>query len=56
VTPGAYTVVAIEDGWELDWAKPEVIGRFLKGGVPVTVPMNAPAVMKLGGTVVVQEK
>jgi 5-hydroxyisourate hydrolase-like protein (transthyretin family) len=56
VVPGEYTVVAIEDGWELDWAKPEVIGRYLKDGVAVTVPMNAPAVMKLSKTVVVQQK
>jgi 5-hydroxyisourate hydrolase-like protein (transthyretin family) len=54
--PGEYTVVAIEDGWELEWAKPEVIGRYLKNGVAVTVPMNGPAVMKLGKSVVVQEK
>jgi hypothetical protein len=56
VVPGAYTVVAIEDGWELEWAKSEVIGRYLKDGLAVTVPLNAPAVMKLGKLVAVQEK
>ena len=56
VVPGEYTVVALEDGWDLDWAKPEEIGRYLKDGAPVTVPMNAPAVMKLGSPVVVQRK
>ena len=35
--PGQYTVVAIEDGWGLDWTRPEVIGRYLPGGVAVTV-------------------
>lgn len=54
--PGEYTVVAIEDGWEMEWAKPEVIGRFVKNGVTVAVPMNGPAVMKLGKAVTVQEK
>ncbi|HEX8812045.1 MAG TPA: hypothetical protein VF742_08645, partial [Terracidiphilus sp.] len=54
--PGEYTVVAIEDGWELEWAKPEVIGRFVKNGVAVTVPVSAPAVMKLSKPVAVQEK
>jgi hypothetical protein len=37
VVPGQYTLVAIEDGWELDWSLPEVIGRYLRGGVAVTV-------------------
>ena len=35
--PGDYTVVAIEDGWDLDWANPAVIARFLPAGEPVTV-------------------
>ena len=37
VAPGQYTVVAIEDGWHLDWAEPDVIARYLPGGVAVTV-------------------
>ena len=37
VAPGQYTVVAIEDGWDLDWAQPEVIGRYLPRGIAVTV-------------------
>ena len=34
VVPGQYTAVAIEDGWELDWARAEVIGRYLSRGQP----------------------
>jgi 5-hydroxyisourate hydrolase-like protein (transthyretin family) len=37
VAPGSYTVVAIEDGWDLDWARPEVIRRYLPQGIAVTV-------------------
>ncbi|MGA7342013.1 MAG: hypothetical protein WBX18_15515, partial [Terracidiphilus sp.] len=37
VVPGAYTVVAIEDGWEVDWGNPSVMARYLPGGVAVTV-------------------
>jgi hypothetical protein len=37
VAPGEYTVVAIEDGWDLDWSNPAVIARYLPGGVAVTV-------------------
>ena len=36
--PGEYTVVAIEDGWGMDWTQSEAIGRYLPAGVPVTVP------------------
>jgi len=37
VEPGDYTVVAIEDGWELNWGDPEVIARYLPAGQTVTV-------------------
>jgi hypothetical protein len=40
VVPGQYTAVAIEDGWTLDWARPEVIARYLAGGQKVTVPAH----------------
>ena len=36
VAPGAYTIVAIDNAWDdLDWSSPEVIGRYLSGGVGV---------------------
>jgi hypothetical protein len=41
VEPGEYKVVAIQDGWELDWGNPAVIARYLRGGVAVTVKENA---------------
>jgi uncharacterized surface anchored protein len=37
VAPGQYTVVAIEDGWDLDWAGPGALDRFLGGGIAVAV-------------------
>lgn len=40
VVPGEYTLVAIEDGWTLDWANPEVISHYLERGQKVTVPMH----------------
>ena len=40
VLAGRYTVVAIEDGWEIDWADPAVIARYLPGGLAVTVSDN----------------
>ena len=35
--PGKYTVVAIEDGWGLEWLKREVMQPFLRDGQPVEV-------------------
>jgi hypothetical protein len=37
VAPGDYTVVAIQSGWDLDWADPAVIARYLPDGTAVTV-------------------
>ena len=37
VAPGDYTVVAIEDGWELDWLLPGALARYLPRGQSVTV-------------------
>lgn len=37
VTPGQYTVIAIQDGWKLDWQHRESLARYLPSGVPVTV-------------------
>jgi hypothetical protein len=33
VVPGSYTLVAIQDGWTLEWARPEVIAPYLARGV-----------------------
>jgi hypothetical protein len=41
VHPGKYTVVAIENGWELDWFTPGVIQKYLPGGKPVQVTANS---------------
>ncbi len=37
VVPGAYIVVAIEDGWELDWSRPEVIAPYSGHGQKIQV-------------------
>lgn len=37
VIPGKYTVVAIEDGWALNWAEADVIAHYLALGKSVTV-------------------
>ena len=56
VAPGEYTVVAIEDGWELDWARPEVIGRYLAKGIAVTVKESSGKHLRLSEGVPVQAR
>jgi hypothetical protein len=56
VAPGTYTLVAIADGWDLEWARPEVIAHYLPGGQPVTITPTSPAVTHLPKPVVVQPR
>jgi Carboxypeptidase regulatory-like domain len=56
VVPGDYTVVAIQDGWELDWAQPQVIARYLPGGVAVTVTDSSGKAIELRSPVPVQDR
>jgi hypothetical protein len=52
--PGHYTVVAIENGWDLDWERPEVISRYLPGGIPVSVSETSGKLVRLSQAVPVQ--
>jgi hypothetical protein len=53
---GDYTVIAIEDAWELDWSRPEVIARYLPGGQSVTVPVGASGDLRLSTPIAVQQR
>lgn len=37
VVPGHYTVIAIQNGWEMEWASPEALRPYLGKGMPVQV-------------------
>jgi len=39
--PGRYTLLAIENGWDLEWADPAVLFRYLPAGQPVTIAPGA---------------
>lgn len=56
VLPGAYTVVAIEDAWDLDWTRPEVVARYLSKGTPATVTNTQDARLQLATPVAVQSR
>jgi hypothetical protein len=56
VIPGSYTVIAIENGWDLDWAQPGVLARYLKQGQAIEVGGRSTTAMHLADGVEVQTK
>ena len=56
IVPGQYTIVAIEDGWELDWTQPGVLARYLLAGTAVTVNDSSGNVLHLSSPVTVQPR
>ena len=40
VLPGEYTVVALENGWDLEWMSPAVLQPYLTKGEPVSVAVR----------------
>jgi hypothetical protein len=52
VVPGHYRLLAVERGWDLEWANRDVLNAFLKKSVPVEVRAND----KLTRTVGVQSR
>jgi protocatechuate 3,4-dioxygenase beta subunit len=56
VIPGSYTIVAIENGWDLDWSEPAVLAQYLKHGQTVEVGDRSPTTMHLADAVDVQAK
>jgi hypothetical protein len=40
VVPGHYTLLAIRNGWDLEWMNPAVLRPYLQGGQPVEVQKN----------------
>ena len=47
VLPGKYTVVAIQDGWDLDWMDMRVLDPFLKNGEKLDVGANGKYAVKV---------
>jgi protocatechuate 3,4-dioxygenase beta subunit len=37
IVPGRYRLLAIDEGWELNWADPNVLAAYLKKSIPVQV-------------------
>ena len=47
ILPGKYTVVGIENGWDLDWFTPGVLQKYLPGGEAVNVTPNSKLEVKI---------
>lgn len=56
VIPGSYTIIAIENGWDLDWAAPGVLAGYLKNGQTLEVGDHSQTPMHLADAVEVQAK
>ncbi len=56
VAPGEYTLVAIEDGWEMDRSRPEAFHRYLSQGVAVTVTESSGKLVKLTEAIPIQSR
>ncbi|HST09014.1 MAG TPA: carboxypeptidase regulatory-like domain-containing protein [Terriglobales bacterium] len=54
VIPGSYTVTAIEDGWKLDWSRPEVISKYAAHGTTIVVSAEKGKEFQLSGGIEVQ--
>ena len=56
VIPGAYTVIAIENGWDLDWSQPGVIARYTPQGQKLTISGGGQRSIHLPESIQVQSK
>jgi actin-related protein len=56
VIPGSYTVVAIEDGWALEWSRPVVLARYAPHGQKLTIRAGTQEPVQLPEPVEVQTR
>jgi hypothetical protein len=56
VVPGVYTLLAIENGWDLDWSQPAVIAAYLKHGRAIQVGNQRGRSMSVTDPIEVQSK
>jgi protocatechuate 3,4-dioxygenase beta subunit len=56
VIPGTYTIVAIENGWDLDWSRPSVIAHYAKQAQTITVTAHSQTSIQLSEPVEVQPR
>jgi hypothetical protein len=56
IVPGSYILLAIENGWDLDWSQAGVIGAYLKRGRKIEVGNQDSRTMNVAEAIEVQSK
>jgi len=56
VIPGEYMIVAIENGWDLNWSQPSVIAHYTEKGQKVVIAPTAQEPIRLSEPVEVQPR
>jgi hypothetical protein len=56
VLAGSYTIIAIADGWDLNWSQPGVIAAYLKEGRTIEVGKQSPPTINISESIKVQSK
>jgi hypothetical protein len=56
VVPGSYTLIAIENGWDLDWSQPSVISVYLKRGRKIQIADQTGHAMNVAEAIEVQSE
>ena len=56
VVPGDYTLVAIENGWDLEWSRPDVLAPYLRQGRKISLDPGNNGTLKIEEPVAVQQR
>jgi Carboxypeptidase regulatory-like domain len=56
VIPGSYTVIAIENGWDLDWVEPATIENYARHGPKIKIGAKGETSVQLSESVEVQAR
>jgi hypothetical protein len=56
VIPGSYTILAIENGWDLDWSQPAALAVYLKHGRAINVGSEKGGPVDLAEPIEVQSR
>jgi hypothetical protein len=56
VIPGSYTILAIENGWDLDWSQPAALAIYLKRGRVINVGSEKGRAVDIPGPIEVQSR
>jgi hypothetical protein len=56
VIPGSYSLIAIENGWDLDWSQPDVIAAYARHGQVIEIRNGSNLKVRIPQSVDVQPR